>query len=50
MVRGRYRYRLLAMAPRQLDLQAYLRAWLEQAPRPVKGLRVQVDIDPQHFL
>ncbi len=50
MVRGRYRYRLLAMAPRQMDLQAYLRAWLEQAPRPVKGLRVQVDIDPQHFL
>ncbi|WP_394701410.1 primosomal protein N' [uncultured Roseibium sp.] len=50
MVRGRYRYRLLAIAPRQMDLQAYLRAWLEQAPRPVKGLRVQVDIDPQHFL
>ena len=50
MVRGRHRYRLLAMAPRQMDLQAYLRTWLEQAPRPVKGLRVQVDIDPQHFL
>jgi len=50
MVRGRHRYRLLAMAPRQMDLQAYLRAWLAQAPRPVKGLRVQVDIDPQHFL
>ncbi|WP_394713507.1 primosomal protein N' [uncultured Roseibium sp.] len=50
MVRGRHRYRLLAMAPRQMDLQAYLRTWLEQAPRPLKGLRVQVDIDPQHFL
>ncbi len=50
MVRGRYRYRLLAMAPRQMDLQGYLRSWLDQAPRPLKGLRVQIDIDPQHFL
>ncbi|MTI00264.1 primosomal protein N' [Roseibium sp. RKSG952] len=50
MVRGRYRYRLLAMAPRQFDLQGYIRAWLAAGPKPVKGLRVQVDIDPQHFL
>lgn len=50
MVRGRYRFRLLAMAPRQFDLQAYLRAWLGGGPKPSKGLRVQIDIDPQHFL
>lgn len=50
MVRGRYRYRLLAMAPRQFDLQSYLRQWLSLGPKPSKGLRVQVDIDPQHFL
>ncbi|QDG74672.1 primosomal protein N' [Labrenzia sp. PHM005] len=50
MVRGRYRFRLLAMAPRQYDLQTYLRAWLAAGPKPSKGLRVQVDIDPQHFL
>ncbi|QFT34710.1 Primosomal protein N' [Labrenzia sp. THAF82] len=50
MVRGRYRFRLLAMAPRQFDLQTYLRRWLGQGPKPTKGLRVQVDIDPQHFL
>ena len=50
MVRGRYRYRLLAMAPRQMDLQGYLRNWLAQGPRPNKGLRVNIDIDPQHFL
>ncbi|GGB47440.1 primosomal protein N' [Roseibium aquae] len=50
MVRGRHRYRLLALAPRRFDLQAYIRAWLSAAPRPVKGLRLQVDVDPQHFL
>nr|WP_155191114.1 primosomal protein N' [Roseibium denhamense] len=50
MVRGRYRFRLLAMAPRQFDLQSYLRAWLANGPKPSKGLRVQVDIDPQQFL
>jgi primosomal protein N' (replication factor Y) len=50
MVRGRYRFRLLAMAPRQYDLQAYLRHWLSTGPKPTKGLRLQVDIDPQHFL
>lgn len=50
MVRGRYRFRLLAMAPRQFDLQAYLRHWLDVGPKPARGLRLQVDIDPQHFL
>ena len=50
MVRGRHRFRLLLMAPRQFDLQGYIRHWLEHAPRAVKGMRVQVDIDPQHFL
>lgn len=50
MVRGRHRYRLLALAPRNVDLQGYLRSWLSVAPRPMKGLRVQVDIDPQHFM
>ena len=50
LVRGRYRFRLLAMAPRQFDLQGYLRAWLSAGPKPAKGLRLQVDIDPQNFL
>ncbi|WP_331461925.1 primosomal protein N' [Roseibium limicola] len=50
MVRGRHRYRLLLIAPRQFDLQAYLRHWLDVGPKPNRGLRVQLDIDPQHFL
>lgn len=50
MVRGRYRFRLLLIAPRQFDLQGYIRHWLANVPKATKGLRVQVDIDPQHFL
>jgi primosomal protein N' (replication factor Y) len=49
-VRGRYRYRLLVQAPRGADLQHYIRAWLEAAPKARGSLRVQVDIDPQSFM
>ena len=28
LIRGRYRYRLLVKTEREVDLQAYLRAWL----------------------
>ncbi|NBN79512.1 primosomal protein N' [Microvirga tunisiensis] len=50
MVRGRHRYRLLAMAPRQVDLQGYLRHWMTLAPPARGGLKLQIDIDPQQFL
>ncbi len=50
VVRGRHRWRLLVQAPRSANIQAYMRAWLEAAPRPRASLRVQVDIDPQSFL
>jgi primosomal protein N' (replication factor Y) (superfamily II helicase) len=50
VVRGRHRWRLLVQAPRSSNIQAYVRKWLEAAPRPRASLRVQVDIDPQSFL
>jgi primosomal protein N' (replication factor Y) len=50
VVRGRHRFRLLVHAPRSADIQAYLQAWLDAAPTPRGGIRVQVDIDPQSFL
>ncbi|HMN85630.1 MAG TPA: primosomal protein N', partial [Bauldia sp.] len=50
VVRGRHRFRLLVQAPRSVDLQAFLRAWLDAAPPERGGVRVQVDIDPQSFL
>jgi primosomal protein N' (replication factor Y) len=50
VVRGRHRWRLLVKAPREMDIQAYLRQWLDTLP-PIKGdLRLQVDIDPYSFL
>ena len=33
VVRGRHRWRLLVKAPRELDLQSYLRAWSAGCPR-----------------
>lgn len=50
VVRGRYRWRLLVKAPRDLDIQAFLRAWSAALP-PFKGdVRVTLDIDPYSFL
>lgn len=48
-LKGRYRYRLLVKAPREFDLQSYLKAWLAQAPKTKGSLRYLVDIDPYNF-
>jgi primosomal protein N' (replication factor Y) len=50
LVRGRYRFRLLAKSARGYDLSAYLREWLEHAPKRSGSLRLDVDVDPQSFL
>ncbi|MEM8812714.1 MAG: primosomal protein N' [Pseudomonadota bacterium] len=49
-LRGRFRFRLLARAPRSVDLSAYLRGWLADAPPPRNGVRRSVDVDPISFL
>jgi len=50
VIRGRHRWRLLVKAPREIDVQAYLRAWLAAMP-PLKGdIRLTVDVDPYSFL
>ncbi len=50
VVRGRHRWRILVKAPREVDLQAYLRTWLSAAPEAKGDLRLIVDIDPYNFL
>jgi primosomal protein N' (replication factor Y) (superfamily II helicase) len=50
VVRGRHRWRLLIKAPRELDIQAYLRAWLADIPAIKGDIRLLVDIDPYNFL
>jgi primosomal protein N' (replication factor Y) len=49
VVRGRYRYRLLAKSPRAFDLSGYLRGWLAHAPKARGTLKLEVDVDPQSF-
>ncbi len=50
VVRGRYRWRLLVKSPREMDLQAYMRAWVEAMPTAHGDLRLSIDIDPYSFL
>jgi primosomal protein N' (replication factor Y) len=50
IIRGRHRYRLLIKAPRETDLQTYLRLWLSEAPKPKGDIRLVVDVDPYSFL
>jgi primosomal protein N' (replication factor Y) len=49
VVRGRHRFRLLVKAARAFDLSAYVREWLNHAPKPRGNVRLEVDIDPQSF-
>jgi len=50
VIRGRHRWRILVKAPREIDMQSYLREWLSRLP-PLKGdNRLAVDVDPYSFL
>ena len=42
IVRGRYRWRILVKAPREIDIQSYLRAWSSSLP----SLRIRCESDP----
>jgi primosomal protein N' (replication factor Y) len=50
MVRGRHRFRLLVRAPKEANLQGFLRALLAEAPKPRGSVRVSVDVEPMSFL
>ena len=49
VLRGRHRRRFLVKSPRNIDLSAYMAAWMARLklPRPV---RISVDIDPYSFM
>ena len=49
LVRGRRRKRLLVRADRDVNLQAFLRAWLGRVKAPA-SVRMTVDVDPYSFL
>jgi primosomal protein N' (replication factor Y) len=50
LIRGRYRYRLLVKAAREVDLQSYLREWITRMPPEKGSLRVVLDVDPYGFM
>jgi primosomal protein N' (replication factor Y) len=50
VIRGRHRWRLLVKAPRDEDVQAYIREWLSRLPDVKGDIRLTVDIDPYSFL
>jgi primosomal protein N' (replication factor Y) len=35
---------------REVDLQAYLRAWMTRCPKIRGNTKVSIDVDPQSFL
>jgi len=49
VVRGRHRFRLLAKAPRSVDLSGYLRGWLAAGPKRRGSIKLDIDVDPQSF-
>ena len=49
LVRGRYRWRILLRAPRDTDVQSYMRLWFQDLPEPKGDVRVTIDIDPYNF-
>ena len=50
VIRGRFRFRLLVKSAREAGMQAYLRLWLSQTPKPKGDVRLNVDVDPYSFL
>ena len=50
MIRGRARFRLLIKAQREVDIQAFIRAWLAPLPKPKGQLKLTIDIDPHSFM
>ncbi|MGL4324720.1 MAG: primosomal protein N' [Beijerinckiaceae bacterium] len=49
LIRGRHRFRILIKGPRDGDMQGFLRTMIADAPKPVRSMRAQVDVDPQSF-
>ncbi|MET0183272.1 MAG: primosomal protein N' [Caulobacterales bacterium] len=49
VIRGRHRRRFLVRADRNVDLSAFMTAWMSRVKIP-SSVRVQVDVDPYSFL
>jgi primosomal protein N' (replication factor Y) (superfamily II helicase) len=50
LIRGRHRLRLLLRAPRDADVQGFLRTLMANGPKERGGIRTGIDIDPVSFV
>jgi primosomal protein N' (replication factor Y) len=50
VLRGRHRFRLLALSEKAATLHDWLHAWLAKAPKARGSVKVAIDIDPMSFL
>ncbi len=49
MLRGKYRYRMMVKAERNVNLPDIMRSWVDSVKTP-SSVRIKLDIDPQSFL
>lgn len=45
---GKYRYRMLVIAPKNFNIQKYIKVWLSGVKIP-SSCQIKIDIDPQNF-
>lgn len=45
---GKYRYRMLIIAPKNFNIQKYIKVWLDKVNIP-SSCQIKIDIDPQNF-
>jgi primosomal protein N' (replication factor Y) len=50
VLRGRYRFRLLAQSRTASTLHGWLKAWLAAAPKARGSVKVAIDVDPMSFM
>jgi primosomal protein N' (replication factor Y) len=48
-MRGLHRRRFLVRADRNVDLSAYMSAWIERV-KLASNVKIQIDVDPYSFL
>ena len=49
VLRGLHRVRILVQSEKNFNLSSYMRFWLDNAPKPKGGIKMQIDIEPMNF-
>ena len=49
MLRNQYRYRILIKSTLEIKIQSYINNLLKHVAKPLSGINLQIDLDPQSF-